>query len=76
MGKRLGYEIRDRKCDFPLPVLQKGKETLTMVSIVDLISPPKEPPKQEAKEEQKPATISHLTAEEEAELAELMDDDN
>ena len=46
------------------------------MSAVDLISPPKEPPKEAVKEEQKPATASQLTAEEEAELAELMDDDD
>ena len=43
------------------------------IILVDLINPPKEPPKPAPKEEEKP--LSTLTAEEEAELAELMDDD-
>ncbi|KAH8117238.1 WD40 repeat-like protein [Phellopilus nigrolimitatus] len=45
---------------------------------VDLINPLKEPPKEPEKEETKPASEStaQLTAEEEAELAELMGDDD
>ncbi|THH04696.1 hypothetical protein EW145_g5333 [Phellinidium pouzarii] len=43
--------------------------------LADLISPPKEPPKQPA-EETKLTSSTQLTAEEEAELAELMEDDD
>lgn len=41
----------------------------------DLISPPEEPPKPAPRQEKEPASTTQLTAEEEAELAELMDDD-
>ena len=44
--------------------------------IPDLISPPKEPPKLKEKEEPRSAPANQLTAEEEAELAELMSDDD
>ncbi|OCB84175.1 WD40 repeat-like protein [Sanghuangporus baumii] len=50
-------------------------QTIRRWKLADLISPPKEPPKPVPKQEEKPASASQLTAEEEAELAELMDDD-
>ncbi|KAL5529300.1 hypothetical protein ACEPAG_5285 [Sanghuangporus baumii] len=50
-------------------------QTIRRWKLADLISPPKEPPKPVPKQEEKPASTSQLTAEEEAELAELMDDD-
>lgn len=52
------------------------KPTLRDYLCVDLINPPKEPPTPIPKEEEnKPESNLALTAEEEAELADLMDDD-